>query len=91
MLDNPVVAKYVVGWGQRGDLGVLAIDAASGQAVGAAWLRLFSGDDPAFGYLDDATPEMAIAVLPGFVGRGIGTQLLKHVLDLAGHTMPPSR
>jgi ribosomal protein S18 acetylase RimI-like enzyme len=83
VLDNRAVAKYVVGWGRSGDLGVLAVDPTSGRAVGAAWLRLFSSDDPGFGYLDESTPELAIAVLPGLVGGGIGTRLLERLLALA--------
>ena len=28
------------------------------------------------GYVDDETPELAIAILPDYVGKGIGTRLL---------------
>jgi len=83
VLENPAVAKYILQWGRSGDLGVLAIDTGSGEAVGAAWLRLFTSQDKGFGYVDDATPELAIAVLPGFVGRGIASRLLERLLSIA--------
>jgi GNAT superfamily N-acetyltransferase len=57
-------------------------------AIGAAWLRLWSGDDRGFGYLDDAIPELAIAVLPAYRGQGAGTTLLSHVLNTARGLFP---
>jgi ribosomal protein S18 acetylase RimI-like enzyme len=77
----PELARYVRGWGDAGDCGFLASDAATSQAVGAAWLRLLAGTNRGFGYVDDATPELSIAVLPEYRGRGIGTQLLVHLLE----------
>jgi ribosomal protein S18 acetylase RimI-like enzyme len=33
--------------------------------------------------VNDVIPELAIAVLPAYLGSGVGTQLLKHVLEAA--------
>jgi GNAT superfamily N-acetyltransferase len=38
------------------------------------------GDDAAYGYVDDSTPELAIAVDPALTGQGIGGALLKRLL-----------
>jgi ribosomal protein S18 acetylase RimI-like enzyme len=83
----PALARYVEGWGRLGDLGVVAVD-ADGAQVGAAWLRLFAGDDAAYGYVDDETPELAIAVAPGATGSGIGAALLTRLLDDAAGIHP---
>lgn len=77
----PELARYVQGWGGKGDCGFVASDAQAGQAVGAVWLRLLTGANTGFGYVDDATPELSIAVLPEYRGRGIGTQLLVHLFE----------
>ena len=53
------------------------------QPIGAAWLRLLVGDDGGYGHVDDATPELSIAVLSEYRGRGIGTRLLTRLLQLA--------
>ena len=76
----PEIARYVEGWGRDGDLGVIAIDRATGLPVGAAWLRLWPGDDKGYGYIDDETPELSISVVPDWRGRGVGTRLIEALL-----------
>ena len=64
----PELARYVAGWGRPGDVGVVASEA--GDPVGAAWVRRLVGPGRGYGWVDDATPELAIAVAPGGEGRG---------------------
>ena len=80
--ENPGTAKYVEGWGRDGDLGVVAV-AASGEPLGAAWLRMLRGENAGYGFVDDKTPELAIAVRPGARGAGVGARLISHLLQAA--------
>lgn len=84
VLNRPEVSKYVEGWGRAGDLGFVAVDEGSGEPVGAAWLRLLAGAEKGYGYVDDETPELGMAVSQGHRGRGIGSALLKRLLESAG-------
>jgi ribosomal protein S18 acetylase RimI-like enzyme len=68
------VARYVKGWGRPGDTVLIAVE--DGFPVGAAWYRLFRRDHPGYGFVDEGTPELAIAVVPSRRGRGIGEALL---------------
>jgi GNAT superfamily N-acetyltransferase len=77
----PEIGRYVSGWGRPGDRGVVAVIAD--QPVGAAWLRLWMNGDRGFGYVDDQTPELSIAVLPEFRGCGVGSRLMAGILELA--------
>lgn len=67
ILHEPSVSKYVDGWGgQIGDIGLIA--EVKGESVGAIWLRLF-----------DETPEIGMALVREFRGKGIGKILLNAV------------
>jgi len=82
IVHSAELAHYAAGWGRPGDIGYLAVD-AEGLLVGAAWLRLLTGDDRGYGWVDDATPELSMAVMPGWRGQGIGTRLLAALLAAA--------
>jgi ribosomal protein S18 acetylase RimI-like enzyme len=80
---RPELARYVEGWGNRTDLGVIAVDDDAREPVGAAWLRLLTHEAKGYGYVDDDTPELAIAVRSGHRGRGLGGRMLGALLDAA--------
>ena len=75
------VALYVKAWGRPGDSAVIAID--GGFPAGAAWYRLFPRERPGYGFVDERTPELAIAVVPNARGKGVGSALLGALLDRA--------
>lgn len=79
--DEDSLWRYVAGWGRRGDSAIVALE--GGFPVGAAWFRLFPRDEPGFGFVDERTPEVAISVVPSRRGRGIGSDLLDALIELA--------
>ena len=84
-VEDPVF-RYVRGWGRRGDAGMIALEPP--HPVGAAWYRLFRADAPGFGFVDEETPELAIAVVPSRRGKGYGDELMTALLaqaTRAGH------
>lgn len=48
-----------------------------GRIVGAVWVRCIK----VFGYVDDAVPEFAISMYPQYRGKGIGTALMRKMLE----------
>jgi GNAT superfamily N-acetyltransferase len=78
--ERPVY-RYVANWGRRGDAGVMALDGP--HAYGAAWYRLFTAAEPGFGFVDETTPELTIAVVPSRRGKGHGAELLDALLERA--------
>jgi ribosomal protein S18 acetylase RimI-like enzyme len=80
-IEHPELARYHKGWGRHGDLAVLA--EAEGAVVGASLCRLFTDDDHGHGFVDERTPELAVAVWDGRRGQGIGSRLMEALEGLA--------
>jgi len=81
VLGHPQIVIFREGWGRAGDVGVLAT--VDGERVGVAFGRVFTDAVHSAGYIDDRTPEIAIAVERAHRGRGIGRRLLDAVADAA--------
>ena len=80
-VEDASLWRYVSGWGRRGDTAIIALE--EGFPIGAAWFRLFTREEPGFGFVDEQTPEVAIAVVPSRRGRGTGSELLDALVDVA--------
>jgi GNAT superfamily N-acetyltransferase len=80
-LAVPEIAMYIEEWGRPGDVGVIAEE--EDLPLGAAWYRSFDGGRPGYGYVDDATPELAVGVIADARARGVGTALLAALIERA--------
>jgi len=80
VLLQPDIRRYLQDWGQPHDSGFVALDHVTSNRIAAVWLRPLIGDQKGYGYVDDATPELTVAVVPEYRGKGIGTRLLSHLL-----------
>lgn len=77
IINDPEISIYIKDFGTKpGDFGVAAEQ--NGQIIGMTWTRII----PAYGHLDDSTPELAISILPEFRGYGIGTKLMNRIFEL---------
>lgn len=84
LLEELALRKYFAEFGTlAGDLGFKAVDMQTGNPMGAAWLRLLQGNQRGYGYVDDQTPELSIALDPAYRGQGVGTQLLEQLFVAA--------
>lgn len=78
ILDSPELSRYIEQWGQKSDdIAIVAV--LNDELIGAVWGRKFSSDKKGFGYIDEETPEIGMAIKPSFRGKGIGTALLSHI------------
>jgi [ribosomal protein S18]-alanine N-acetyltransferase len=74
VLAHPKVVIFHRDWGRDGDIALVAEDET--EPLGLVWWRLFTEEEHGEGYVDEATPELAIAVRDGYRGRGIGRNLM---------------
>ena len=76
IIRNPELQVYVSEFGNsRHDKALVA--EMDGEIVGAVWVRIMND----YGHLDDETPSFAISLYKEYRGFGIGTALMKAMLD----------
>lgn len=74
---NEELQVYIRDFGKRKDDHCLVAD-NDGKVVGACWVRIMND----YGHIDDETPSFAISVLEEYRGKGIGTDLMRVMLEL---------
>lgn len=81
-INDPAIRHYLEGFRKPGDFGLVA-ESEEREPIGAAWFRFFSSEDPGYGYVADDVPEVTIAVVPKWRGKGLGGRLLQELLACA--------
>lgn len=77
IIDNDELQVYIKDFGTKKDDLCLAAE-CDGGIVGACWVRIM--DD--YGHIDDDTPSFAISLFREYRKRGIGTELMRRMLEL---------
>lgn len=77
IIDLPELQVYIRDFGTQPDDHCLVAE-TGGAVVGAVWVR----DMHDYGHVADGVPSFAISVSPEHRGSGIGTSLMKAMLDL---------
>jgi len=81
VLAHPAVTIFHAGWGRPGDTGFVA--EVDGEPAGVVWYRFFTEAEHGEGFVDEATPELAISVADGQRGKGIGGDLMAAIAERA--------
>lgn len=77
IINNAELQVYVKDFGKYPDDRCLVAE-TDGKIVGAVWVRIM--DD--YGHVDDETPSFAISLYKDYRGHGIGTELMRKMLDV---------
>lgn len=79
IVEQPQIARYIQDWGQSpNDVAYVAVS-PEGALIGAIWGRTFAKEAPGYGFVDEHTPEIGMAVKQGYRGQGLGTQLIAEI------------
>ncbi len=77
---QPELLVYIKDFGRTDDHCLVA--ECGQKLVGAVWTRILSGEVKGFGNIDESTPEFAISLIEGYRNKGIGTALMKAMINL---------
>ena len=84
VIECPELQEYIVEFGNRKHDKALVAE-MQGNVIGAIWVRIMND----YGHIDNDTPSLAMSVYKKYRGLGIGTSLLKQLLQverLAGYS-----
>ena len=84
VIECPELQEYIVEFGNRKHDKALVAE-MQGNVIGAIWVRIMND----YGHIDNDTPSLAMSVCTQYRGLGIGTSLLKQLLQvekLAGYS-----
>lgn len=79
VIKQPELQVYIENFGGADDHCLVA--ECDDKIVGAVWTRIIAGAVRGFGNVDDETPEFAISLYPEYRNSGIGTALMKQMLQ----------
>jgi ribosomal protein S18 acetylase RimI-like enzyme len=80
--QHPIVSRYVQNFGGESDCGFFVCsDQNSDEPIGAIWARILPEEAAGYGFIDENTPEIAVAVRPEFHNQGVGKLLLRHFIE----------
>ncbi len=78
ILEQAEISQYIHEFGRRaGDVAIVAVD--EHRLAGAIWARRFPSSAQGYGFIDDQTPEISMAVMKDYRKQGIGTELLLQI------------
>lgn len=81
IVDDHDLAHYLRDFGRRPGDDAEIVVGPDGSAVGAAYSRYMSADDPGYGFVSPDVPELGMAILEPHRGRGLGRLVLSRLLE----------
>ncbi|WP_436414903.1 N-acetyltransferase family protein [Petrimonas sp.] len=80
VLQIPEIAAYINDFGSKKDDHCFVAD-YNGKIIGAVWVRILNGEIKGYGNVDDETPEFSISLFKEYRNQGIGTAMMKKMID----------
>ena len=80
IIKIPEINAYIADFGSRKDDHCLVAE-LNEKIIGAVWVRILSGEIKGYGFVDDETPEFAISLFEEYRNCGIGTLLMRKMIE----------
>lgn len=79
IVNSPHFLKYCDNFGRKSDIGLVLTD--EDILVGAVWTRTFSEAEAGYGFVDEKTPELSIAIREKYRNRGLGGLMIQKLFE----------
>ncbi|MDR0538195.1 MAG: GNAT family N-acetyltransferase [Tannerellaceae bacterium] len=81
IISRPDLSVYIQDFGEKADDHCLLAQ-MDDEIIGGVWTRILSDNIKGYGNIDACTPEFSIAVLRKYRNKGVGTVLMREMIDL---------
>jgi ribosomal protein S18 acetylase RimI-like enzyme len=81
VVNHPEISRYIDNWGKKSDFGIIVHNEQ--EIIGAIWGRIFLKTNKGFGFVDEDTPELTMAVKSEYRNQGFGKSLMIKFLQFA--------
>jgi len=79
VIEKPELSMYIDDFGKKDDYCFVAD--INGKIAGGVWTRILNGEIKGYGNIDVSTPELAISLFKEYRNKGIGTCLMKRMIE----------
>jgi len=80
IIYTPEIYVFIDNYGLKDDY--CLVTELKGKIVGAVWSRILAGEIKGYGNIDEYTPELAISLMKEYRGLGLGTEMMKQMIQL---------
>ncbi len=81
IIKDPAIAKYIQDWGNSSD-DIAIVAEIEDELIGAVWGRKFKQQNAGYGFINENTPEIGIAVKKEYRNMGIGKKLMTEICSI---------
>lgn len=78
IIQESSLSKYVEKW-SKDEYDLAYVVEFRGELIGAIWGRRFEEQNAGFGFVNDKTPELSMAVKATYRNKGLGTKMLQMI------------
>lgn len=81
IIYEPNLYKYIDNWDDEKDIGYMIVEQETSIKLGVVWIRTFCKNNKGYGYISENIPELSIAMVPEYRGKGLGTSLINYLIS----------
>jgi ribosomal protein S18 acetylase RimI-like enzyme len=81
IINDQLLAHYYENWG-KDIYDIALVIEIDGEFIGAIWGRKFFIKEKGYGFFDEDTPEISMAIKNEYRSKGLGTKLIEEVIKI---------
>ncbi len=81
IISDPSLANYYENWG-KDIYDIALVIEINGELIGSIWGRKFLSEEKGYGFFDEDTPEISMAIKNEYRNKGLGTKLIEEIIEI---------